>query len=311
MWTFSLARSLGLLAATGTFLLLRLAAHLAMVVAFAIGVTVGAGLGWGIGHVGDADLVHGATLWGGVAGFALVALCLWWIREYLLYLLTAGHIAAMVTVLDGGRLPSGRAQIDLALATVHQRFGEVTLLFVLDQLVKGAVGAVTGLLQQITTFMGVPGLSGAARLVEMVIRLSTTFVDELVLARQIHIASDDPWTTAREGIVLYAQSARAILINAVWLMVMRWGLTIVLALVLVGPAAVIVFLVPGPTTAWTLVFALLLALAVQRSVIDPFCVASLIQVYFAETDGRRPDADWDRQIAEVSRPFRELIARAG
>lgn len=309
MWTFSIGRSLSILASTWIFTVLRLATWLTVAVVYLGAVAVGAGFGWGVGHVGGSDTVHAATVWGGIAGFVLVTGGLWWLRDYLLYLLTAGHVAAMVLVLDGERLPSGAEQVRHALAVVRARFGEVSLLFVLDQLVKGAVRTTARLLDWLAWLVDAPGLSGLVRLVETVIRLSTTFVDELVLARQIRLASADPWTTARHGIVLYAQNARAIVPNAVWLMAIRWVLTGALFLLLVGPAAAVVWLVPGPTTAWSLIFAAILALALQRALIDPFCIASLLQVYFAETEGRIPDPAWDARLAEVSKEFRDLVDR--
>lgn len=310
MWDFSILRSIGLVARTWPFTLLRLAVGLGLAVATLVAVATGAGLGWGIGHVGSADFRAGATIWGGIIGAAGVAIWVWTLREYLLYLIGAGHVAAMVMALDGRPMPGGRGQIAFALAGVRERFGEIHLLFVLDQLVKGAIGAATRTLDWIGWIVGVPGLQGLIRLIEAVIRMSTTFLDELVLAREFRIASSDPWTTAREGIVLYAQNGGAIIRNAVWLTVLRWVATIVLFVVLLAPAAALVWLVPGPTGGWALAFALVLALALQRALIDPFCIASLMQVYLARTEGQTPDPAWDARLAEVSGPFRDLTDRA-
>ncbi len=114
MWSFSILRSLALVFATWPFTVLRLLVMGAVTLACLVSVSVGAGLGWGIGHVGSADFQSGATVWGGIAGIAVVSIWVWTLREYLTYLLTAGHVAAMVMVLDGRTLPSGRAQIDFA-----------------------------------------------------------------------------------------------------------------------------------------------------------------------------------------------------
>ena len=310
MWSFSILRSLALVFATWPFTVLRLLVMGAVTLACLLSVAVGAGLGWGVGHVGSADFHAGATVWGGIAGIVVVSIWVWTLREYLTYLLTAGHVAAMVMVLDGRTLPSGRAQIDFATATVKARFGEIHLLFVLDQAVKGAVRAVVGLFDWASMIAGLPGLQGLIRLIGSILRLSTTFVDEVVLAREIRLATDDPWTTAREGLVLYAQNAGEILKNAVWLTILRWVLTVGLFVVLVGPAGVAVWLVPGAATGWTLLFALLAAIALQRALIDPFCIASLMQVYFAAIAGQRPDPVWDARLAEASAPFRDLVERA-
>jgi len=310
MWSFSILRSLGLVLATWPFVVLRVLILGGLTLAFVVAVAIGAGLGWGVGHVGSTDFQAGATVWGGIIGAIGVAVWVWTLREYLLYLVTAGHVAAMVMALDGRALPSGRAQIEFAVATVKARFGEVHLLFVLDQLVKGAVRAVTGLIGAVGFLGFVPGLQPLLRLLEAVLRMSTTFVDEVVLAREIRMASDDPWTTARQGVVLYAQNAKAILWNAVWLTLFRWVVTIGLYIVLLTPTGLAALIVPGPTTAWVLIFTLLFAVALQRSIVDPFCIASLMQVYFARIEGQTPDAAWDTTLAEASAPFRDLVERA-
>lgn len=311
MWSFSVGRSLGLVFRTWPFLVLRLGVYLLIALGYLVAVVVGSTIGWGIGHVSSAVPLEAGTLYGGVLGLILVTVFLWWVRDYLLYLLTAGHVAALVQAFEGEPLPASRGQVAAALAVVRNRLGQVSLLFVLDQLVKGAVRAVTRLLDWLTGLVAMPGLKGFAQLVATVIRLSTTFVDELVLARQIRLGAADPWATARESIVLYAQNATVILPNAIWLMLFRWLLTAALFALLVSPAAVFVYLVPGEAAGWTLAFALLLAVALQRALIDPFCIASLMQVYFTAIEGQQPNPEWDDRLAEASQSFRDLVGRGG
>lgn len=310
MGDFSIVRAIGLVARTWPFTVLRLIVYGAITLAIVVAVTVGAGIGWGLGHIGGADARAAAAAWGGVIGFGLVFFSIWSMRAYLLHLLTAGHVAAMVLAAQSRGLPSGPAQIRFALAEVTARFGEVHLLFVLDQAVKGAVAAVVGLLDGIGRLAGLAGLAGPMRLVGAILRLSTTFLDEVVLAREIRLGSRDPWTTAREGVVLYAQNAPLVLRNAVWLTALRWiGAGLVFA-VTAAPAVAAVWILPGPTTAWGLLFALALAIGLQRALIDPFCIAALIEVWERRIEGQTPDPTWDARLAEVSRPFRELIERA-
>lgn len=310
MWSFSILRSLRLVLATWPFVVLRILVLGGLSIAFVAAVSSGAGLGWIVGHAGGADFRAGATVWGGVIGGIGAIVWVWTLREYLTYLITAGHVAAMVMALDGRPLPSGRAQIAHAVATVKARFGEVHLFFVLDQLVKGAVSAVVGLVGGIGLFAVLPGLQPLIRLLGAVLRMSTTFLDEVVLARQIRIASDDPWTTARHGIVLYAQNAKSILWNAVWLTLFRWLMAVILFVFLLAPVGVVALIVPGPTTAWAVIFTLLFAVAAQRAVIDPLLIASTLQVYFARIEGQTPDPKWDADLAAASAPFRDIVARA-
>ena len=310
MGTFSILRSLGLVLATWPFTVLRLVVTLGIVLAHVVAIAICAGLGWGIGHIGSDDFRSAATVWGGVVGAAGVSFWVWTLREYLTFVLTAGHVAVMTLAFDGRPLPSGRAQIAFAVAAVKARFGEIHLFFVLDRAIAAAVRSAIGLFDWIAGLTFLPGLDGLVRLAGAVLRMSTTFLDEVVLAREIRLESADPWTTAREGIVLYAQNAAAILREAVWLTLLRWVLTAGLFVVMLTPAGIAVVIVPGAATGWTLLISLGLALALQRALIDPFCIASLMQVYFRVIEGQRPDPVWDARLAEASAPFRDLVERA-
>ena len=90
-------------------------------------------------------------------GFGLVSLVLYWMREYILYMVKAGHIAVMVHLIDGRDVPDGQGQIAYARQVVTERFAEANMLFVLDQLIKGAIGAITGLIGGIAAFLPIPG----------------------------------------------------------------------------------------------------------------------------------------------------------
>ena len=117
---------------------------------------------------------------------------LYWIREYILYIVKAGHIAVMVHLIDGQDVPGGQGQIAYARAVVTERFAEANVLFVLDQLVKGAIRAITGLIGGIAAFLPIPGLSGLVSFINTVIRMSLTYVDEIILGYNIRLNSQPP-----------------------------------------------------------------------------------------------------------------------
>ena len=107
----------------------------------------------------------GVAFYGGILGFGLVTVALYWIREYILYIVKAGHIAVMVHLIDGRDVPDGQGQIAYARQVVTERFAEANILFALDQLVKGAIGAITGLIGGVAAILPIPGLDGIVRFV--------------------------------------------------------------------------------------------------------------------------------------------------
>ena len=93
---------------------------------------------------GNAEWFEGDSLAaiGGFIGFVVTIGIMYWVREYILYLVKAGHIAVMVELFDGKTgLPGGKGQIDYAQSKVRERFLESSILFGLDQLASGLQAA--------------------------------------------------------------------------------------------------------------------------------------------------------------------------
>lgn len=310
MWDFSIGRSVAIMLRTWPFILFRMIVYFGITLAYVAATGTGAGIGWGVGHIFADGGPEGTAFYGGVAGFALVSVAVYWIREYILYVLKAGHIAVMVHLIDGRAVPEGRNQIAYARAVVTQRFVEANILFVVDQLVKGAIRAVTGLLGGVAAFLPIPGLQGLVSFLNTVIRLSLTYVDEIILGYNIRIDSRSPFETARQGVVLYAQNGMTMVKNAVWLALIMWALTFVIFLLMLAPAGAVVYLMPGQLSGWGFVLAIVFAWALKAAFIEPFAIASLMQVYFKAIEGQAPDPEWDGRLSEASAKFRELKEKA-
>lgn len=78
------------------FTVLRMAVYFGVAVAYVLITGIGAGIGWGIGGFGDEGFRAGTTFWGGVIGFGAVGAVMYFLREYILYIVKAGHIAVLV-----------------------------------------------------------------------------------------------------------------------------------------------------------------------------------------------------------------------
>ncbi|WP_127520743.1 hypothetical protein [Mesorhizobium sp. Z1-4] len=311
MWDFDIGRTLGMMVRTWPFILLRLVVYFSITLAYVLATGVGAGVGFGLGHVfADADGPAGFAVFGGLGGIVVVSVVLYWLREYILYMVKAGHIAVLVELIEGRELPAGKSQIDHARAVVTERFGEANVLFVVDQLVKGAIRVITGLLGGIARFLPIPGLNGLVGFINTVIRLSLTYVDEVLLGYNIRINSRDPFDTARQGVVLYAQNGMVMVKNAVWLALFMWVLALLVFLLMLAPAAAVLYVMPGQLAGWSFVLAIIFAWAIKAALIEPFAIAALMQVYFRVIEGQVPDPEWDQRLAGASSHFRELKEKA-
>lgn len=310
MWDFSIGAALSLMARTAPFLLFRIVVYFAVTAALVAATGTGAGVGWGVGAFGDEEFRVQSTAWGAIGGFGLVAGVIFFFRDYLLYLVKAGHIAVMVELMEGREIPGGKGQIDYAQQIVRQRFGQASALFALDQLIKGVVGAITGIVQGLMSILPIPGLDRIMGIVRAYLRLAVGLVDEVILAHALRTRSDNAWGSARDALVLYGQNARPMLVNAAWLTAIVWVLSLVVFLVMLAPAAALVWLMPGSWSAGGIVFALVFAWAVKAALIEPFALACLLQVFFKVTDGQRPNPEWQARLERASDKFRALGEKA-
>lgn len=308
MIDFRLGQVFSLLARTLPFLVFRLLIYFAITLAYILGVSGGAGLGWLIGTPLDAKAE--GIFWGALTGFGAVSGVLYFLREYLLYMVKAGHIAVLVELMEGREIPGGRSQIAYAAEKVKERFLGASLLFGLDQLIKGILKAIDRLLSTVGSLIPIPAIQNAIKIVMAIIEMSVSFVDEVILAQIYRTRSGNPWATAREALVLYAQNYGKMLRNAVFLTLIVWVLTIGVFVLVLSPVALLISVFPGLGGFWTVVIAFLLALSVKAAVIEPIAMIALMQVFFRVTEGQKPHAEWVARLERASNQFRELGQRA-
>lgn len=310
MWDFSIGRALGLMAQTAPFILLRIAVYFGIAVGYVLATGVGAGAGYTFGLFGDEEFRTTSSVWGGLIGLGLFSAALHWAREYILYMVKAGHIAVLVELLDGKPLPAGQSQVAHATAVVKERFVQANVLFAIDQLVKGVIRAITGLARGILGILPIPGGKQLADIIHGFLRVAVGFIDEVILAYAIRTRSANPWDSARTALVLYGQNYKTLLKNAAWLAVIVYGLSIVVFVIMLAPAALVVYLMPGAWAAGGFIFALIFAWSVKAALLEPFAITCLMEVYFKTIEGQTPDPEWEAKLEQLSGKFRELKARA-
>ena len=299
-----------MMARTLPFILLRMAVYFGITLGYILVTGIGAGVGWGIGGFGDEGFRASTTMWGGFAGFGIFGAIMYWAREYILYIVKAGHIAVLVELLDGKTMPQGRSQISHATAVVKERFPQASVLFILDRLIIGVIRAITGLVRGIFTILPIPGVQQLSNILSAFLRVAVGFVDEVILAYAIRTRSDNTWLSAKEALVLYGQNYKPMLKNAVWLALIVYGLSFVVFLVMLAPAALVVYLMPGAWAAGGVIFALLFAWSVKAALLEPFAIACMMQVFFKVTEGQQPNPEWDAKLEQMSAKFRKLKDRA-
>jgi len=306
---FKIGEILGLMAKTMPFLLFRFLIYFAITLAYILMTGIGAGVGWGIGRIATEDPAGFSAL-GGIIGFGLMSVVAYLMREYLLYMVKAGHIAVLVELMEGKELPQGRGQIEHAQAVVRERFTESSVLFGVDQLIKAVLRAFNRVFFTVTAFIPIPGLRGIVKFLNTVVNLSLTYLDEVILAYYIRTQSNNPWASSRTALVLYAQNYKAFLKNAFFLAFIIWGLTALVFLLILGPLMGLVALMPAVAGPLTLIFALVFAWGVKQALIEPIGMTALMQVFFKVTAGQTPNPEWESKLEGVSKKFGEFGRKA-
>jgi len=299
-----------MMARTMPFILLRIAVYFGITLGYILVTGAGAGVGYGIGGFGEEGFRASATMWGGIAGLSIFGALMYWAREYILYIVKAGHIAVLIELIDVKPMPEGRSQIAYASAVVKGRFPQAGVLFAMDQLIKGVIGAISGLVRGILTILPIPGARPLAGLLSAFLRVAVGFIDEVILAHAIRTRSDNAWMSAKEALVLYGQNYKPMLRNAAWLALIVYGLSFAVFIFMLAPAALVVYLMPGAWAAGGVIFALLFAWSVKAALLEPFAIACMMQVYFKTIEGQRPDPESEAKLEQMSGKFRKLQERA-
>lgn len=307
-WDFSLSGAIGAMGKTLPFIVLRMLVYFGIALLYVFATGTGGAVGYGISSVGDGEGAGAA--YGALFGFAGASGLLYWGREYVLYMVKAGHIAVLTHLYDGKDLPDGRGQIDYAAVAVKERFAEANVLFALDQLIKGVLKVITGTLNTIAAFLPIPGLQNLVGLINSVLKMSLTYVDEIILAHNIRVQSDNPWETSADALVLYAQNYGKMVKNAIWLSLMMWLLTLFIFIVLLGPIVAVLALFPGNVGGWAFVVAFIFAWSVKAALIEPIAIYALMQVFFKTIEGQEPDPEWRGRLEGASKKFRQMKDKA-
>lgn len=308
MWDFNIGHALGAMIKTAPFVIFRIIIYVGIAVAYVLAVGVGAGIGYGIGSIGDEP--GGFAFYGGLFGFGIVSAALYWAREYLLYLVKAGHVAVLVEHFDGNALPGGRGQIEHAQAVVKERFAEASVLFGVDRLIKGILRALNRLVMSVATFLPIPGLRELAGFVNKILNVSLTYTDEIILAYNIRTRSENPWDSSKDALILYAQNYKVIAKNAVFLLLFMYAVSLFIFLIILAPVGALMALFPGSVGGVSFIIALVFAWALKAALLEPLAIAALMQVYFKAIEGQVPNPEWDQKLTAASNKFRDLKDKA-
>lgn len=307
----SLMTSIGLLVRSLPYALARFAMLLAFSVACVIWmvVTIG-GAAWTGTHIAGVVGLTWFVFCVGAAGWFWAA-----ILRYALHLVECGHVAVLTELITRGQVGNGsESMFAYGKRVVTERFGQVNALFALNLLVRGVVNAVHSTIEGVGHLLPIPGIDSIAKAITAVLSAATRYMDKVIFSYNLATGGGNPWRAAQDGVVYYAQNAKPILKQAVWIVVLDYVLGAILWLVLLIPAAALVAILPasvrGAGGVVTMVVAVLFALAARGAFLKPVFLIMIMTRFHALIEPEAINDEWVAKLDSLSSRFRELGDRA-
>lgn len=244
-----------------------------------------------------------------LSGIGIYGVVVYYAREYILYLIKAAHIAVITELVLKGSLPEGQSQVEYGKKMVKDHVKDVSILFGIDQLVKGILKSLNRLVLSIASWLPLPGLDKLAQFVMTIINLSVTYIDEAILSYSLSKKDANPWISAKEGIVLYAQSYKEILKNALVIGVLGLVSFFAFVLILMIPGLGLQALFPGVKTAIGISM-IIIAYLIKLALYNPLALCTMILTYHRAIKGQVPNPEWEQKLEAVSSKFRRLKDKA-
>ncbi|WP_255171370.1 hypothetical protein [Natrononativus amylolyticus] len=281
-----------------------------------VGVAIGAVTVAYFGVVGwlGLTLLEAGTVSGPIAAGGLLVATLVFLGglrlagRYVFYLVTAGHVAVIAHIVDTGEVPP--RQLAFGTAAVRDHFTEASALFVVDQLVTAAIKQFNA---RAISFAGlvsvVPALRTLLTVLRRTVALAASYLDEAVLAYVFLHPEQDRWAAARDGVVLYAKTWKAVLGSTLVIVLGSYAVAVGVLLGVTPLAGVFGGLSPmGEILGWVGVAGM--ALAVYLGVVRPWVKTVVITTFLLEAKAHTPDSEAVDLLAARSPKFRELVANA-
>jgi hypothetical protein len=299
---FYFAESSRILTKTMPYLLLRIAIYCLISLATAV-------------YLGLVILISKVFGSGGAVvfliGLAVLVGLLRLLKQYVLYLINAGHIAVITELIEKEALPDNINQFQYGKTIVTNMFKDISVLFVVDRMVDGIIRTFNRTVASVADLLPVPGMEGLTRVVNAVIGFSLTFIDETILSYNLARKDENIWESAKRGIILYAQNWRPILTTAAASAAANFVGFIVLFLVLLVPFVPLALMTHSDALKFFwLALAFTLAYGLKLSVFNPFFQVSMILTFRSATAGQQPDPQWEARLEMASDKFLQLKEKA-
>ncbi|RHO70747.1 zinc ribbon domain-containing protein [Parabacteroides sp. AF48-14] len=244
-------------------------------------------------------------VWLALAGIVNYAL-----NHYIGYLVKAGHVAVISRAFKSGTIPDNPVAVGKEM--VKECFGTSNVYFLLDNLVTGSVKQLQRTLGRVTGGLlgALPGGGSIQKLTELFLNISLGYIDECCLGYTFYRNDQNPYKSAADGVVIYAQNWKTLLKDAA-----KTTLVVILSLTVVTLVAFVLFGGLFRLFGWSgfvaFILSLLLAWTVKYAFIDSWILVKMMCSYMQVAPTTVITFDLYGKLSGLSGKFRELFKRSG
>ena len=230
------------------------------------------------------------------------------LRGYILYLVTAGHVAVIAHTVNTGSVPSN--QLQFGKQQVRTRFEEASVLFGIDRVLRGVINQFNHTITSMGDTLGfVPGVEQLVAVLNRAIGIAASYIDEAIIAHMFLHDTKGNWTAARDGVVLYAKTWKPVLASTLLIVLGSYAALFVLLLLFVPIAGVLGAVAPAlEIGGWIIVGAVVLVS--YFGLFNPWVKTIVITTYLIESANETADSETMDYIAAKSAKFRTLRENA-
>ncbi len=233
-------------------------------------------------------------------------------QYYLGYLLKAGHIAVVTSLVTTGNLPEN--PFAYGVEKVKKKFATAAAYFAVDRLVAGAVNQINSGLDIVGNILGkIPGMDSVVSFAKSFVNIALGNVDECCLAYTFYHEEQSSFKSAADGVVIYFQNWKVILKDALKTALVTFVISIIAGLLLLLAAMGILNVVGLPgfgVFAVAFMLTMMIVLIVKSAVMDSYTMVCMVCSYMQVAPSTEITFDLYDKLCNLSSKFKNLFQRA-
>lgn len=237
--------------------------------------------------------------------------CLGLAQHFIGYLLKAGHVAVVTSIVTTGKVPEN--PLAYGKEMVQKKFPTTAAYFAVDRLVSGAVRQINSGLDIIGNLLGkIPGMDSVVSFAKSFVNIALGNVDECCLAYTFYQEEQSAFKSAADGVVIYFQNWKTVLkaalkVTAVTFLIsgLVWLLLMVL---LIGGLSVTGM--PGFGAFFVaFLLAMMIVLVIKSAFMDSYIMVAMICSYMQVAPSTEITFDLYEKLCGLSSKFKSLFQK--